>query len=690
MKKTNKVLLSLASISILATPLLAAACNRTGQFDQADDGILKIATGFSESGVQGEALQGVVASYNEWLKKNPDKKAEGYLPVQYEFLPNGYDTGTLTNKLAAKEHKTFWNILLNYPTSASILAQNNMNLALSNEEFEDLDLADAFKNGNKGIGGNTNNEKWTVPFGVSSEMNSINKIVVGKLVSELKEKGVKIDENKSTKLKSYMEYYSSKSNGKKGYVDEFWKSAKASNEEDVKKEIAKMNLDLSDEIFNSYEKLVKFAIAARKMYPNDLSKPILGIDSLPTAINVMIAARTKGDLSKGFITPSVEHAVDGGYDYGSFQKSGTPQNKIFRELLEIIFEGIETGAVWVGGGGAFGSNLLTKHNMALNIGSTAGYSHTYIKENKITINYVEDEKNSINSGNLFELLNGDGKSLFQFKINNHTNKIYSNDYKDTVGKHDKKFVSKEKVDQVLAKVKDNYSKYKLVRLGYDSKSKKLGSYQLKGDYADKIISLGSIFDGDKNEYSLIDSSIIKTKELDTKALLNKDDADWVSAPLKGKVDDKNSIFVQGPSFVLIHANERENKATKLFINWMFKHKLDKIDFGTKKKTESFTNVSPIDAFNIYSSYISPTKSYFNNNDTSKLKLNEASNKAFENFKKAINSPSDYQTADDVASVRSDKLRDAIGSAGRQIVNKVASGKKVKLDEFLAQIEKLFK
>ncbi|PZV99892.1 P68 family surface lipoprotein [Metamycoplasma auris] len=703
MKKTNKVLLSLASVSILATPLLAASCNRTAKFDQIDDGILKIAAGFSEKNVQGEALKGVVSAYNDWLNKNPDKANEGYLPVKYEFLPNGYQTGPLTTKLAAKERKTFWNILLNYPTSASIIAQNSMNLALSDEEFEALGIADAFKDSNKAIGGNTKNEKWVVPLGVSSEISSINKVLVGKFASELKDKmGVKYEESKSSKLKSYIEYYNSKSNGKKSYVDKFWKSAKANIDENVKTEISKMNLDLSDEIFNSYEKLVKFAIAARKMYPKDLSKPILGIDSLATAINVMTAAKTKGDLTKGFITPSPEHVIDGGYDYSSFLKDGTSQNKIFKDLLEIIFEGIKTGAVWVGGGGAYGSNLLTKHNMAINIGSTAGYSHTYIDSDHVTINYVNEEKNTIDSRDIFTLSEGKEKSLLKFTSGKYTNDIYASNSTNDPGKHNKKFVSKDKADELINKVKSNYAKYKLVRLGYDKNTNQLvlsksngkidKGYKLKDEDKGKVVHLGVIFSGDQIEYSLVESTLIKEKKLDSNALLNKVDADWVSAPLKGKSEDKNSVFVQGPSMVLIHANERENKATKLFVNWMFKNKLNSIEFNKTKKAVKFDNIVPIDAFNQYSSYISPSKSYFEtkNGDISKLKLNDASKIAFENLKKISSDSSNYQTADDVASVKSDKLRDAIGSAGRKMVNEVASSKPVDLKDFLAQIDKLFK
>ncbi|SYV90313.1 Uncharacterised protein, partial [Metamycoplasma alkalescens] len=107
-----------------------------------------------------------------------------------------------------------------------------------------------------------------------------------------------------------------------------------------------MNIKLADDIFESYEKLIKFSIAAKKLFPKNVNRPILGIDSLATSINVMNASQSKGDLNKGYITPSDKHEVTGGYDYESFLEKNTPQNKVFEDLLKLVFEGIKEGAIW--------------------------------------------------------------------------------------------------------------------------------------------------------------------------------------------------------------------------------------------------------------------------------------------------------------------------------------------------------
>ncbi|SYV90317.1 Uncharacterized lipoprotein MPN_097 precursor, partial [Metamycoplasma alkalescens] len=67
MKKSNKILISMASVAALcALPLVAARCGGSQKFDQKNDGILKLATGLSETNNQGVAIKGVVEEYNKW------------------------------------------------------------------------------------------------------------------------------------------------------------------------------------------------------------------------------------------------------------------------------------------------------------------------------------------------------------------------------------------------------------------------------------------------------------------------------------------------------------------------------------------------------------------------------------------------------------------------------------------------
>lgn len=710
MKKINKILLSVSGLTALALPLASASCGqKTARFEQNDDGVLKIATGFSENGNQGVGLKTIVSAYNDWLNAGSDEEKlekinKGYLPVAIHFQPNGYSTGTLSTKLNAKEQADFWNIMVNYPTAASILAQHDMNLSISEEVYNGLGIEKAFKHVNDEIGGNVEKqEKWVVPFSRSSEMQSINMIVLGKLLKELKDiDGVKtVDKEADRKLiDTYISKYEHKKDTDSAQVDTDWAGGKAKDIIAAHKAIKEMNLTLSDQMFYEYDSLIKFAIAAKRLYPNDLTKPIIGIDSLASVINVMNVAKSKGDKSKQYITPSPEHIITGGYDYHSFQQNGTEQNKLFKELLKTIYDGIETGALWIGGGGSYGSNLLTKHKMAISIGSTAGYSHTFVNEGSgtQTTYFINNVTNVIQAPiGLSKPTDEEiAKNIvLKFKSGKYTNKIYAHNLPEsqTVGNFDKQFKDSESQTNVTSKFDENVN-LRLLEADFDgnnlilSKDKKI---ELQSEQKTKVFKLGDIFKDDAKKYVLIDSSIIKQENLSSDKLLNREEVDHISTPLVKSSEDKKSVFIQGPSLVLIHANEREDKATTLFVEWLFKENIKSLTFGSGTKAIKFENIKVIDAFNRYGSYISPTASYFAQSDEDvKKQLNNASFIAYKNFKLISTNPNEYQAAEDVSSVLSDSLRDAIGTAGRTITGAVSNKQAVTFEQFLLKINELFK
>ncbi|WP_427867252.1 P68 family surface lipoprotein [Mycoplasmopsis arginini] len=710
MKKINKILLSVSGLTALALPLASASCGTsTARFEQHDDGILKIATGFSENGNQGVGLKTIVAAYNEWLNSGSDEEKlekinKGYLPVGIHFQPNGYSTGTLSTKLNAKEQADFWNIMVNYPTAASILAQHDMNLSVSEEVYNGLGIEEAFKHVNDEIGGNVEKqEKWVIPFSRSSEMQSINMIVLGKLLKELKAVDGVVTESGEDKIKLinlFIDSYEKKQATDSAQVDKDWENSKAKDITAAHKAIKEMSLTLSDQMFYEYDSLIKFAIAAKRLYPNDLTKPIIGIDSLASVINVMNVAKSKGDKSKQYITPSPEHIITGGYDYHSFQEKGTAQNNLFRELLKTIYDGIETGALWIGGGGSYGSNLLTKHKMAISIGSTAGYGHTFVNETaeqKSTF-YINDLKNVIQPPIKLSKPTDEETAkniVLKFKSGKYTNNIYAYELSEgqKVGKFDRQFKDSESQTKVTSKFDENVN-LRLLEADFDgnnlilSKDKKI---ELQDEQKTKVVQLGEIFKDNAKKYVLIDKSIIKEEKLSSDKLLNFDESYHISTPLVKSSEDKKSVFIQGPSLVLIHANEREDKATTLFVEWLFKENINSLTFGSGDKATTFNNIKAIDGFNRYGSYISPTVSYFSQTDEEVGKqLNRASFIAYKNFKLISTNPNEYQAAEDVSSVLSDSLRDAIGTAGRTITGAVSNKQTVTFEQFLLKINELFK
>lgn len=695
MKKINKILLGLApAAALIAASGLSAACGHTGGgsgtsygFDQTDDGKLVLASGFSNTNKQGIALKAVVDAYNKWIKDN-NKQSEGYLPVEVKTLANGYNTNTLRSDLDAKNSNDFYNMTLNYPAAASILSQYKMNLAISKEDYDKFGIENGFNLGNDLIGGNTKKEKWVVPLSRSSEMLSVAKALVGKFIKELKDLGVKISEKDNTKVNEYLKYYTDNTNEAKG-VDETWAHAKTEKLDEIKGKILEALPEMSDQIFRDYSSMINFSIQAKKMYNKDPLLNVIGFDSLPNVINTMTTSLTNGDINKGYIKPDEDKITTGGFDYSTFLKdANSEQSKLFKKIVDLILEGVKEGAVWIGGAGAYGSNNLLKYQLAMSLGSTAGYSHTFSTAQSLTNLKIDGTNTSLDQSSLEvsnKKPNASDKWVIQIKSGKHTNGVYGKDNWAKASKYDKK-ITQEAANIIKEKVQGQSGYLVELSSTFEYKNNKISLK--KGNKELEAVYLGKIYEGNEKEYFFLKESQVKKEEVSSNKILNEADADWISSPLAFDKTAKKAVFIQGPSILPIHANEKEDKATKLFINWMFQHDLENFEIvEASKKGETKTTFDgkqkPIDIFNEYGSYISPTKSYFSSDKANKL--NKATKIAFDNFKQLDNKDSGYIPSEDIATSLSDVLREAITSAGKAALSKANVNEVFEYKEFVSKI-----
>lgn len=691
MKKINKILLGLApAAALIAASGLSAACGHTGTgygFDQTDDGKLVLASGFSNTNKQGIALKAVVDAYNKWIKDN-NKQSEGYLPVEVKTLANGYNTNTLRSDLDAKNSNDFYNMTLNYPAAASILSQYKMNLAISKEDYDKFGIENGFNLGNDLIGGNTKKEKWVVPLSRSSEMLSVAKALVGKFIKELNGLGVKISDTDNTKVKEYLNYYTTNTNEAQG-VDETWKHAKTEKLDEVKAKILAALPEMSDQIFRDYSSMINFSIQAKRMYNKDPLLNIIGFDSLPNVINTMTTSLTGGDINKGYIKPDEDKITTGGFDYSTFLKdANSEQSKLFKKIVDLILEGVKEGAVWIGGAGAYGSNNLLKYQLAMSLGSTAGYSHTFSTAKSLTNLKINDTTTSLDQSTL-EVLDqrpsASDKWVIQIKSGKHTNGVYGKDNWAKASKYDKK-ITQEAANIIKEKVQGQAGYLVELSSTFEYKNNKISLKKVNKEL--DAVYLGKIYEGNEKEYFFLKKSQVVNEVVSSNKILNKEDADWISSPLAFDKTAKKAVFIQGPSILPIHANEKEDKATKLFINWMFQHDLENFEIvevskGEPKTTKFDGKQKPIDIFNEYGSYISPTKSYFSSDKASKL--NTATKIAFDNFKQLDKEDSGYIPSEDIATSLSDVLREAITSAGKAALSKANVNEVFEYKEFVSKI-----
>lgn len=691
MKKINKILLGLApAAALIAASGLSAACGHTGTgygFDQTDDGKLVLASGFSNTNKQGIALKAVVDAYNKWIKDN-NKQSEGYLPVEVKTLANGYNTNTLRSDLDAKNSNDFYNMTLNYPAAASILSQYKMNLAISKEDYDKFGIENGFNLGNDLIGGNTKKEKWVVPLSRSSEMLSVAKALVGKFIKELKKLGVKISDKDNTKVNEYLNYYTTNTNEAQG-VDETWKHAKTEKLDEVKAKILAALPEMSDQIFRDYSSMINFSIQAKRMYDKDPLLNVIGFDSLPNVINTMTTSLTGGDINKGYIKPDEDKITTGGFDYSTFLKdANNEQSKLFKKIVDLILEGVKEGAVWIGGAGAYGSNNLLKYQLAMSLGSTAGYSHTFSNAKSLTNLKIDGTNTSLDQSSLEVSNKKPGESdkwVIKIKSGKYENGVYGKDNWAKASKHDKN-ITQEAANIIKEKVQGQAGYLVELSSTFEYKNNKISLKKVNKEL--DAVYLGKIYEGNEKEYFFLKESQVKKEEVSSNRILNETDADWISSPLAFDKNAKKAVFIQGPSILPIHANEKEDKATKLFINWMFQHDLENFEieevFKGKTTTTKFDGKQkPIDIFNEYGSYISPTKSYFSSDKASKL--NKATKIAFDNFKQLDNKDSGYIPSEDIATSLSDVLREAITSAGKAALSKANVNEVFEYKEFVSKI-----
>lgn len=713
MTKIKKILLGV-SPALAAATMAVTAVSCSSRFDQEEDDKLIIASGFSDGNKQGMALQGVVNAYNEWLNSDTtsdnmtaaQKKEAGYLKAEITTLTNGYDTTPLESKLKSKDKNDFWNIMINYPAAAAILSHYEMNASIPKEIYDKLGIAASFNDVNQNIAGNVKDEIWSVPLSRSSEMASIDKLLLGKMLSELKDNyGVTVS---GTKVESYIQAYTTNTTDKE-HIDGLWKSGAATEEQksDVTKAItnflAKMPTanTITDEMFSSYDQLITVAQAMKSMYPNN-NFVIIGLDSLPNAINLMTTSKTNGHPLNGYIKK--EGPV---FNYGAFLKEGTPQYDFFKGIMTNIINAMNQKAVQVFGAGAYGSVDLTAHKLAISIGSTAGYSHTYYDGDDAKVTYKLNDENLSNPILLVKpdrALDDNTLAKFTDSYGKYINNLMKPGAK--IGPHDKGVNTEEiankikELEQGTAKNLYNNNKNassiefygtfvegkvegNVLKINNGSKS-----ITLTEDQKSQIVSLGKVFKNSEADYVYIPVSLLTASKKVTSAseLLNKEEADWLPSPMVQAIQNETkSIWAQGPSLIPIHANEKEDKATALFIEWLYTYVNPSVSAGQDDK-KPIKNVTGIIAFNKKGNYIAPTTEFLQDEENSK-KMNAAEKIAFNGFNLTISDSSQYIIAEDVPSKDASKFRNAVTSVAK---NAFASKSVVTFESFITELQGLMK
>lgn len=127
--------------------------------------------------------------------------------------------------------------------------------------------------------------------------------------------------------------------------------------------------------------------------------------------------------------------------------------------------------------------------------------------------------------------------------------------------------------------------------------------------------------------------------------------------------------------IFIHANEKEDRAVKAFVNWIL---TEKVDFGDK-----FGKITPVEYFSKATSYLLPLKSTLST-DVSKPK-NKGQKLALEQFSRFNDeqAKAKYSLVYDNADARSSVFRSNLDSTVAQMQSlKAANGTVPSFNDFL--------
>lgn len=724
MKKVNKLLLSFLPLVAVAPMAMSGKCNnksivetteddpkknvlandafanKTKEFK--NDGKIVMGVTWTKDKSQWNALQGVMDVYNEKMKDKP-----GFMPISLTGLGSGYSAGA--DKIfkeigSANESSTFINLTANYAPTASKLAKEGMLLNFNDEDPEiavDLNaFAEEFSIVNESTENIVKKGSWILPAMKSTNALGINASVFGYVLEKMKEKGAQVDP-------AFQQEFDKLVNLSKNDRESVVKKWGELVEEAKLAELKLSEYKIDNSIFNEMNKLLDFSIKTQKMFKKssiqNSAVHVFGVDDPVGFFQTIAFSTINADYDEYFSKVIQTKNGNKVVDFSGFKSTDSKISKNMSRIYDKIKEAISVGALKLMPGGDYTSNYQKRHEFAFGIGSTAGFFHSFTDSTSANDVYIyskgEITKDFEFTVNIFKSFKKEVKIKDGSKHNRvhvdggkHKNPIFlSTDGYDKAPKY--QYISKSaETDTKLNELMNNaefVSKRILLIPTGDASSLKI----LRDDFKEAFIELGEVENDKETKYiafagqkkGAVNEEVFTPSDKD---LLNKNEL--VAKSIPGKFVAENKKFVsysQGPSFIGIHANDEEDKATKMFMKWLLtptKHKFaEKYEYNkTTKKVEKVGEVeeTAVQHISRIASYIFPIKGFENESfvtDNDYLKV------AHETFSKSIKDGENFAIFEELAGENSDKFRSTLNSVLQNINDKIYTGTQV--GDYVAEI-----
>ncbi|MHA0306202.1 P68 family surface lipoprotein [Mesomycoplasma ovipneumoniae] len=662
-KKISRIFLS--SLSVLAPIGIMASCGigsngvRGFKFDTNEDNKLVFGHSFSSTAKETEALKKIIELWNTTQKDKPDfiKMEDQHFQGGYPGASNQIDTFLETN-----DRIKLPNIVTNYSSLLAIVNKHSMTFPIVTDLKSDQEPTDEsekitktflkeqgiedFLQINSEIPFLDEKGVYTLPFGKSSEGLYVNKVLFGWIIQQA------MNDSNPAKIKPE----------DKEFFEEFTKLA-AQKTEDVAeiKKLWKEYVPSTDGLsgyefkksdIENFSDLQKLSSRIVKAFPKALegssltaAKSVLGIDNAATLIFALSRSLSENDKSKEV---TVLNRKENLISYTSFfKKPESDRYKNLKQVYDLLAKGMADKSIYFTAPGEYNSTFFRNHQQLFSIGSTAGFRHNFLESNK------KNYKVSFNHENVGHIYTP-SQPKFSAVIKESDLADISKDIqvksingKDTV-----------KIKQsILAEIKSLLEKNPKKELFYFTSRDETPSEIIEGSY--KVLDTAPQFK------PIVITGYNGIQESKASSALNEEEMDILAAPHKFDNNSKiTAVAAQGPDLIFIHANEKEDRAVKAFVNWIL---TERVDFGDK-----FGEITPVEYFSKATSYLLPLKSTLSTN-VSRPK-NKGQKLALEQFSRFNDeqAKAKYSLVYDNADARSSKFRSNLDSTVAQMQSLKAS------------------
>lgn len=579
---------------------------------------------------QWNTFSAIIDVYNKKMKDQP-----GFKPVNLVNLGSGYGEGAkkITNELNSEVMA--YNGIFNYASVAAKLAQKDMLLDFNepgeantiplttfNERFLSSNKTTEFIKNNSGQG------LYMLPYAKSSTVFAINAPVLYYIIKNMLDNGATLKEG-DTKMAKFYEELKAKGSHDYSGVQSLWGTPVDNAATLVN------NMVISYDIFENYLPLIEFSEVAQKMFsesgkPNAVSQDIhvFGIDDPAGLFETNVFQDVNADY-KNSLFATVTNDGRNTVNYKALITDGSPTQNKAKAIYEKYLEAMKVGALVLNEGGIYSSQGQIKHRYAFSIGSSAGYTHSYISSNDRTetfsnktssplinqdlnissnrdnvltfdvvpananaeeqtafLNKVFPPKDGKENKNLKPEFKTDFSKLIAF-VGKYNNPIFASTYGDLdsyqyklVSGYDdvaKTAFSAEGVNSesklLLFRPKD--SKNPALKFLKDVKSKLKNSSKgifagemqdKEGKYSILVISKDGSKDGIISVMTEIGYTYVPSSEFKE---LSKEEGITLESPTKWSSENtKKVVYAQGPSLIGIHTNNDGDAAMRMFVHWL--------------------------------------------------------------------------------------------------------------------------